>query len=44
MSQATATERSNKAADKSAVRTGEQVGLAGAKDGAATDARLIAIK
>ena len=33
-----------KAADKSAVKTGEQIGLAGTKDGAATDARLIAIK
>ena len=33
-----------KAADKTALKTGEQVGLAGTKDGAATDARLIAIK
>ena len=33
-----------RAAGKDAIRTGEQVGLAGAKDGGATDARLIAIK
>ena len=36
--------QAKKAADKSALKTGEQVGLAGTKDGAATDARLIAIK
>ncbi|MCU7725103.1 hypothetical protein ODJ79_15355 [Actinoplanes sp. KI2] len=33
-----------KAADKTALKTGEQIGLAGTKDGAITDARLIAIK
>jgi hypothetical protein len=33
-----------KAVDKSALKTGEQIGLAGEKNGAATDARLIAIK
>ena len=33
-----------KAVDRSALKTGEQVGLAGEKSGAATDARLIAIK
>jgi hypothetical protein len=33
-----------KAADKTALKTGEQIGLAGTKDGSATDARLIAIK
>jgi hypothetical protein len=33
-----------KAVDKSALKTGEQIGLAGTKDGAATDARLIAVK
>ena len=33
-----------KAVDKTALKTGEQIGLAGTKDGSATDARLIAIK
>lgn len=33
-----------KAVDKTALKTGEQIGLAGTKEGAATDARLIAIK
>ena len=33
-----------KAVDKTALKTGEQIGLAGTKDGGATDARLIAIR
>ena len=36
--------QSKKAADKAALKTGEEIGIAGAKDGDATDARLIAIK
>ena len=33
-----------KAVDRTALKSGEQIGLAGTKDGSATDARLIAIK
>jgi hypothetical protein len=33
-----------KKADKSAVKTGAEIGIAGVKDGSATDARLIAVK
>jgi hypothetical protein len=33
-----------KVADKSSLKTGEEIGVAGTKDGSATDARLIAVR